>query len=125
MTLVLDHTIIPVKDQEASVAFYAKILGLKAEGSMGHFSIVRVNESLTLDFLAKETFSTQHFAFAMDAREFETVFRRIKDAGIPYGDGPFDLTNMKGPGTTQGARGDGKAIYFRDPSGHILEIKTY
>ena len=32
---------------------------------------------------------------------------------------------MRGPGMTQGARGMGKAVYFRDPTGHMLEIKTY
>ena len=31
---------------------------------------------------------------------------------------------MCGPGMTQGARGMGKAVYFRDPTGHMLELKT-
>ena len=33
--------------------------------------------------------------------------------------------NMKGPGMTTGAKGMGKAVYFKDPDGHVLEIKTY
>ena len=32
---------------------------------------------------------------------------------------------MEGPGMTMGARGQGKAVYFKDPNGHVLEIKTY
>ena len=32
---------------------------------------------------------------------------------------------MKGPGMTAGAKGLGKAVYFKDPDGHVLEIKTY
>jgi hypothetical protein len=32
---------------------------------------------------------------------------------------------MQGPGITLGSQGDGKAVYFKDPSGHVLEIKTY
>jgi catechol-2,3-dioxygenase len=32
---------------------------------------------------------------------------------------------MQGPGMTMGAKGLGKAVYFDDPDGHILEIKTY
>jgi len=86
---------------------------------------VRVNESLNFDFIASKKVSSRHFAFAMDGSEFEAVFRRIREAGIPYGDGPHNIENMKGPGETQGARGMGKAVYFRDPSGHVLEIKTY
>ena len=125
MAIVLDHTIVSVKDQAEAVAFYVKILGFKDEGKLWHFAIVRVNETLTFDFIASKEFSTQHFAFAMEADEFERTFQRIKEAGIPYGDDWSDMTNMKGPGMTQGARGKGKAVYFQDPNGHVLEIKTY
>ena len=125
MTIVLDHTIVAAKDQAEAVAFYVKIFGFKDEGRLWDFAIVRVNETLTFDFLTSNKVSTRHFAFAMEADEFERVFQRIKESGIPYGDGPSDVTNMKGPGETQGARGMGKAVYFRDPSGHVLEIKTY
>jgi len=125
MAIVLDHTIVAAKDQAATVAFYVKILGFKDEGMFWDFAVVRVNESLTLDFIASKEFSSRHFAFAMDKNEFETVFGRIREAKIPYGDGPHDIENMKGPGETQGARGMGKAVYFCDPNGHVLEIKTY
>ena len=103
------------------------LLGIeeRARALAGSFAVVRVNEDFTLDFVVKGKFRPQHFAFAMDGPEFEKVFGQIKDAGIAYGDGPYDVSNMKGPSTTQGARGEGKAVYFRDPNGHILEIKTY
>jgi len=125
MAIVLDHTVVSVKDQAEAVSFYTMILGFKYEGTLGVFAIVRVNETLTFDFVAGKKISTRHFAFAMEGNEFEAVFTRIKVAGIPYGDSPHDRTNMKGPGMTLGARGNGKAVYFHDPSGHILEIKTY
>jgi len=125
MAIVLDHTIVPAKDQAETVSFYVKILGFKDEGMFWDFAVVRVNESLTLDFIASKKFSSRHFAFAMDRNEFEAVFGRIQEEKIPYGDGPHNIENMKGPGKTQGARGVGKAVYFRDPSGHVLEIKTY
>ena len=125
MTIVLDHTIVPVKDQAEAVSFYVKIFGFKDEGRFWDFAVVRINESLTFDFILSKKFPTRHFAFAMDKSEFEAVFERIREAGISYGDGPSQIDNMKGPGETQGARGIGKAVYFRDPSGHVLEIKTY
>ncbi|MGH8070611.1 MAG: VOC family protein [Candidatus Entotheonellia bacterium] len=128
MTMFLDHTIIPVKDQEDSIRFYTAILGLESGGRAGRegqFAVVRVNETLTLDFLAADGVSSQHFAFAMEAQEFDAAFERVKATGIPYGDSPWEVGNMKGPGMTHGARGLGKAVYFRDPSGHLLEIKTY
>jgi catechol 2,3-dioxygenase-like lactoylglutathione lyase family enzyme len=61
----------------------------------------------------------------MDAAEFEAIFQHIKAAGIPYSGTPWDEGSMQGAGMTHGARGLGKAVYFRDPSGHLLEIKTY
>jgi len=125
MAVVLDHTIIPVRDQQEAVAFYTAILGVEDGGRVGPFAVVRVNDTLTLDFIVADPAPSRHYAFAMDADEFDAAFRRIQAAGIPYGDGPFDVGNRRGPGLTAGARGQGQAVYFHDPSGHLLEIKTY
>ncbi len=114
MTTVLDHTIVPAIDREKSVEFYTRIFGFKDLGEVGPFLAVRVND--TFNF---------HYAFAMDSEEFETAFAKIKESGIPYGDSPREQENMEGPGMTAGALGQGKAVYFKDPSGHVLEIKTY
>ena len=125
MTTVLDHTIVPTIDREKSVEFYTRIFGFENLGEVGPFLAVRVNDTFNLDFRNSEDFRSIHYAFAMDAAEFEAAFTRIKEAGILYGDGPRDQENMKGPGMTAGAKGQGKAVYFKDPSGHVLEIKTY
>ena len=125
MTTVLDHTIVPSIDREKSVEFYSRIFGFENLGEAGPFLAVRVNDTFNLDFRNSEDFRSIHYAFAMDADEFEAAFARIKESGVPYGDGPGDQENMKGPGMTAGAKGQGKAVYFKDPSGHLLEIKTY
>ena len=125
MTIVLDHTIIPVNDREESVEFYTRIFGFDDLGEVGPFLAVRVNDSLNLDFRQSDGFRSIHYAFAMESGEFDDAFQRIKDSKIPYGDSPRAQDNMQGPGITAGAKGDGKAVYFKDPSGHVLEIKTY
>ena len=125
MTIVLDHTIVPVNDREESVEFYTRIFGFDDLGEVGPFLAVRVNDSLNLDFRQSDDFRSIHYAFAMDSGEFDDAFQRIKDSKIPYGDSPRAQDNMQGPGMTAGAKGDGKAVYFKDPSGHVLEIKTY
>jgi catechol 2,3-dioxygenase-like lactoylglutathione lyase family enzyme len=125
MAVVLDHTIIPVRDQQAAVTFYTTILGLQDGGMVGPFAVVRVNDSLTLDFIVADASPSRHYAFAMTPDEFTAAFRRIQTAGLPYGDSPHAVDNMRGPGESPGARGMGKAVYFHDPSGHLLEIKTY
>ena len=61
----------------------------------------------------------------MEADEFEDAFARIRESGIAYGDSPYAVENMQGPGMTMGAKGKGKAVYFKDPSVNVLEIKTY
>ncbi len=125
MTVVLDHTIVPVIDREQAVEFYSRIFGFEDLGAVGPFLAVRVNDSLNFDFSQSDDFRSIHYAFAMESDEFEEAFQRIKDSKIPYGDSPYAQDNMQGPGITLGSQGDGKAVYFKDPSGHVLEIKTY
>jgi predicted enzyme related to lactoylglutathione lyase len=38
MTIVLNHTIVPARDKEASAQFFADIFGLKVEPDVGHGS---------------------------------------------------------------------------------------
>ena len=125
MAIVLDHTIVPVTDRERAVEFYTRIFGFEDLGEVGPFLAVRVNDTLNLDFRESDDFRSIHYAFAMESAEFDAAFDRIKASNIPYGDSPFAQDNMQGPGITAGAQGDGKAVYFKDPSGHVLEIKTY
>ena len=125
MATVLDHTIVPVRDRQEAVEFYTRIFGFADLGEVGPFLAVKVNDDFTLDFREADDVRSIHYAFAMESQEFETAFSNIRASGIPYGDSPSGQENMKGPGMTQGAKGVGKAVYFKDPSGHVLEIKTY
>jgi len=61
----------------------------------------------------------------MNGEEFENVFKRLREAGIAYGDAFDRVGNMKGPGEESGARGIGKAVYFFDPNRHLIEIRSY
>ncbi len=50
MTVVLDHTILPVRDQDESVDFYTNVLGFKYDGRTGMndvFAVIRLNDSST------------------------------------------------------------------------------
>ena len=125
MALVLDHLIVRVKDAAATVAFWTEILGAADEGTVGPFAVVRITDSLTIQFAPWGTEGNEHFALALEPDEFERAFARIREAGIPYGDSFHDVGNMRGPGSEAGARGDGAAVYFFDPNRHLLEIRTY
>jgi catechol 2,3-dioxygenase-like lactoylglutathione lyase family enzyme len=121
MTIELNHTIVPARDKEESARFYERMFGFKYEGPMGHFAPIRIpSQSLTLDFDTwEESFQPQHYAFKVSEAEFDEIFGRIVEAGLSYGSGPFSPEDMQ-INHWNGGRG----VYFRDPSGHLLELLT-
>ena len=119
MAIVLDHTIVPALDKEASARFFARIFGLDYAGPSSHFAPVKVNDALTLDFDQDDSFESHHYAFRVSEAEFDAIFRRIEADGIAYGSGPYSLDDMK-----INRRRGGRGCYFRDPNGHVLEILT-
>jgi catechol 2,3-dioxygenase-like lactoylglutathione lyase family enzyme len=119
MSIVLDHTIVPARDKAASARFFARIFGLPDQGEVSHFAPVRVNATLTLDFDTRAKFESHHYAFKVSEEEFDAIFARVEAERIPYGSGPFSLDDMR-----INHRGGGRGFYFRDPSGHVLEVLT-
>ena len=125
MAAVLDHLILQVNDLEASIAFYEGVLGFAYEGRREPFAVLRVNADLVLQLAEWGSEGGRHLAFALSPAEFDAAFERIRSAGLSYGDTFHAADNMKGPGRESGARGDGLALYFLDPSRHLLEIRCY
>ena len=119
MVILLDHTIVPARDKEASARFFARIFGLTYDGPHGHFAPVRVNDTLTFDFDTDTGFGSLHYAFKVSEAEFDEMFARIQVEGIPYGSGPGTPDNMQ-----VYRHNGGRGVYFRDPSGHLLELLT-
>jgi catechol 2,3-dioxygenase-like lactoylglutathione lyase family enzyme len=125
MPTSLDHTILEVADVSASVAFYRDVLGFEHSGRSAGFEVVLVEPDLAIDLSQDDDPKSRHLAFAMDRATFEATFARIRSSGTAYGDGPWSLDNMQGPGRSSGVHGATDSVYFRDPSGHVLEILTY
>ncbi len=120
MTIELNHTIVPTRDKEESVRFYRRMFGFEYDGPLGHFAPVKIQrQSLTLDFDNRESFEPQHYAFKVSESEFDEIFGRIAGEGLAYGSVPWAPEDMK----TNDWNG-GRGVYFRDPSGHLLELLT-
>ena len=119
MAIVLDHTIVPAHDKEASAKFLARILGLAYEGGVSHFAPLKINDTLTLDFDNDDEFERHHYAFKVDEREFDAIFGRVQAEGLAYGSGPGSLDDMQ-----INHRRGGRGFYFRDPNGHVMEVLT-
>ena len=119
MAIVLDHTIVPARDKEASARFFAEMFGLEYKGTSGHFAPVYVNDSLTFDFDNREGFESHHYAFYIGDEEFDAILARVKAAGRSFGSGPFSPED----GQINTRRG-GRGFYFADLDGHLLEVMT-
>ena len=119
MEITLNHTIVNATDNVASAQFYERIFGFEFLKVWEHFAVVKVNSTLTLDFLTKERFSKQHYAFKVSDEQFDAILDRIKTEKLPFGSSPNDRTN----GEINHHYG-GRGVYFPDPDGHILEILT-
>jgi catechol 2,3-dioxygenase-like lactoylglutathione lyase family enzyme len=119
MAILLDHTIVPAHDNEASARFFARIFGLEYTGPMSHFAPVRLNDTLVLDFDTWPTFEPHHYAFKVSEPDFDAIFGRVKEAAISYGSGPRSPDDM-----SINHRHGGRGFYFKDPNGHLLEVLT-
>lgn len=119
MAITLNHTIVPCFDNAESAEFYCRVFGFEYIGPFSHFIVVRVNDTLCLDFSNKEQFSPIHYAFKVSEPEFDAIFARLQAERVPYGSGPGNADDM----TINHLYG-GRGVYFRDPNGHLLEILT-
>jgi extradiol dioxygenase family protein len=120
MSVELNHTIVHAVDKAASAQFLSDILGLPAPRPFGHFLVVEAANGVSLDFITTQgAVARQHYAFLVSEDDFDAIFGRIQERKLDYWADPM--------GRQQGEinRHDGgRGCYFKDPSGHWLEIIT-
>ncbi|MFD8043626.1 VOC family protein [Streptomyces chartreusis] len=120
MTVQLNHTIVAACDKKESATFLAGILGLEVSPQYGPFVPVEIPNGVTLDYLdSPGAITPQHYAFLVSEDEFDTIFGRIREAGLTYWADPYH----RRPGEINHNDG-GRGTYFEDPNGHNLEILT-
>jgi catechol 2,3-dioxygenase-like lactoylglutathione lyase family enzyme len=119
MTIELNHTIVPARDPKASAQFLADILGLPIDPPVAHFTPITLANRVTLDYDQQESFASNHYAFLVSDEEFDAAFGRIQDAGITF----FADPGGRQAGQIYRSHGH-RGTYFRDPSGHLMEILT-
>ena len=118
--ITLNHTIIPSLDNVEAAKFYANIFGFDFIKEWGHFAVVKASSTLTLDFVtSEEKISSHHYAFKVNEQQFDEIFERIKSINLAYGSGP----DTQDDGEINHLHG-GRGVYFKDPSGHVLEMIT-
>jgi catechol 2,3-dioxygenase-like lactoylglutathione lyase family enzyme len=126
MSITLNHTIVPARDKQVSAEFLATILGLPVDEPFGPFVPLHIGE-VSLDFAdahlldrRSADISPHHYAFEVDDAEFDKIFDRIVAAGLDYYAEPHEPKRFGEINTWRA----GRAVYFDDPDGHIMEILT-
>lgn len=121
MAAKLDHMIVFARDRDVSAAYLAEMLGAPAPTKAGHFTQVPLDHGLTVDFMnASGNVSMQHYAFLVSEAQFDESFAKIKARNQTYWADP----SRQRPNEVRSLDGNGRLVYFEDPSGHFLEIRT-
>ncbi len=123
-----DHNNWRVRDLQASLRFYQDVLGLEPFGleeyRRGERPLVslRITEDFVLhltpdsDFNPTSTGGYDHLALVVEEVEPETLVEYLTDKGVEIEKSFESIT---------GARGQGPALYVRDPDGYRIELKLY
>jgi len=124
MEITLNHTIVPAHDHVESAKWYAEIFGFEFVKEWGPFAVVKVNSTLTLDFMNKSgKIAFHHYAFKVSDQQFDEIFGRVKAGNIKFSSNPTSIVAGKYDGKINHNDG-GRGVYFKDPNGHTLEILT-
>jgi catechol 2,3-dioxygenase-like lactoylglutathione lyase family enzyme len=120
----LDHLVLTVRDLDAAIAFYTRILGMRAETFADGRTALRYGQGkINLHVAghefepraARATPGSADLCFIADD-PIERVIAELVEAAVPVLEGPVDRT---------GATGTITSVYVRDPDGNLIEISNY
>ena len=120
----LDHLVLTVRDIDASVKFYAQVLGMRVEtfdnGRKAlHFGIAKINlHQCGREFEPKALHPTSGSAdlcFVVRT-PLRDVIERLRARGVEI---------LLGPVKRTGAQGEIQSVYIRDPDGNLIELSSY
>ena len=76
MSVQLNHTIVSAHDKHASATFLAGILGLEVGKETPPFVPLQLENGVTLDYMDRDSFTPQHYAFLVDDELFDAAHAR-------------------------------------------------
>ena len=120
LTVSFNHMIVFARDKRESAAFLAGMLDLGEPVAWGPFVTAELEPGVFVQFAdADFDIQAQHYAFLVTEEQFDGVYQRLLDRGLPHWADP----QMAQPGRFNTNHG-GRGVYFRDPAGHGLEVLT-
>jgi len=120
----LDHLVLTVRDLEATIAFYTRVLGMEeVTFGEGRKALAFGAQKLNLHQAGRElepkaewpTPGSADLCFTTEVPLAE-VLAHLEACGVPVLEGPVRRT---------GARGPIQSVYFRDPDLNLIEVSNY
>jgi extradiol dioxygenase family protein len=122
MAVQLNHTIVHVRDAEASAAHLCEMLDVGPPTHFGPFVVVELDNGVSMDLMTtgpEWDIGIQHYAFLVSDEEWDAIFGRIQAKGLEFWADP----HLNEPGEFNHHDG-GRGVYWKEPSGHLLEAIT-
>lgn len=120
----LDHLVITVRDIEATLSFYERVLGMRREVFGGwryalHFGRQKMNVHpypSDVEIVAKDPRPGTADLCFIAGTPLDDVIAHLGACGVEIEMGPIQRT---------GAQGEIRSVYFRDPDGNLIEVSNY
>jgi catechol 2,3-dioxygenase-like lactoylglutathione lyase family enzyme len=126
--LRLDHIVLRVRDLDAMIAFYGKVLGCGVERRQDEIGLVQLRAGSALIDLVPvdgklgraggaapgaQAHNLDHFCLRVEPFDEDAIRAHLAACGVDAG--PVE--------SRYGAEGEGPSIYLRDPDGNTVELK--
>ena len=120
----LDHLVLTVRDMEASIDFYTRVMGFEVVNfGQGRKALAFGRQKINLHpadaplapHALAPTPGSADLCF-VSAAPIDTVLAQLAAADVPIESGPVPRTGAIGPITS---------VYFRDPDHNLIEVSVY
>lgn len=120
----LDHFVITVRDIDATIAFYERVMGMQAVTfgagrralSFGRSKInLHAADQPFVPHARQALTGTADVCF-ISSTPIAAVMKHLDECGVAIEQGPVAKTGALGPITS---------VYFRDPDGNLIEVSNY
>lgn len=121
----LDHFVLTVRDLDATVEFYTRVLGMELVtfGAQGRKALGFGSQKINLHVAGKEFEPKARMPVPgsadvcfITATPLDEVQAHLAAHGVAVEEGPVPRTGAVGPITS---------VYIRDPDGNLVEISNY
>lgn len=117
----LDHIVLTVRDVEASVAFYVRVLKMQpVTFAGGRRALTFGTQKINLQTLGQEV---RNYA-GIGSGDLCLITEMTTDALIAHL-AAENVPIVEGPVTKSGAQGPITSVYFNDPDGNLIEVSRY